>query len=230
MINTKIELEETIQELFEPKKKVSRILYFDIETGTAPDYLNFMPDEFSISKVLKDESKIKEAKRKAKEDFLQKCCLSPITGRIIAIGTGDEKSCSIMHEEIMSEKEMLENFWKMIKEHLGSSYQNIICGWNIKSFDLPFLCTRSWKYGIVPEYNIKQRYSDVFIDLTELFSFKYKDSFVSLDTASRFLGFEGKEIQVSKHYESIYKVDKEKALKHLENDIILTRQIANIII
>jgi hypothetical protein len=62
--------------------------------------------------------------------------LNPIDSRIIAIGARIEGKNHIIRDE--SEKKMLQDFWNLLEE------TDIIVGFNIRQFDIPFVTTRSF--------------------------------------------------------------------------------------
>ncbi len=116
--------------------------------------------------------------------------LSPLTGRIVAIGVLDEEKGkgavyfdapkgdfpereeNGMKLKPMTEKEMLENFWRGVAE-----YETFI-SFNGRGFDVPFLMVRSAVHGIRPtkdlmsnRYLESQDYDARHIDLMDQLSF-----------------------------------------------------------
>ncbi|RLJ00087.1 MAG: hypothetical protein DRP06_02505 [Candidatus Aenigmatarchaeota archaeon] len=81
--------------------------------------------------------------------------LNPIDSKIIAIGIRCQNKNKIFCGE--NEKEILDKFWfewNLITK--GSSY-NLIIGFNISSFDIPFIATRSFINGnIISPFSLKQ--------------------------------------------------------------------------
>lgn len=115
---------------------------------------------------------------------------SPLTGHIVAIGVLDDEkgkgavyfdtNKSVVSEsekdgiklKPMSEKEMLEHFWRVV-----SDYEAFV-SFNGRGFDVPYLMVRSAVYGIRPTKNLmsnryleNQDYDSHHIDLVDQLSF-----------------------------------------------------------
>jgi DNA polymerase elongation subunit (family B) len=145
-------------------------LIFDIETiGEDFNKLDKTTQEVLISSIKKIPDS-KEYEREL-ESLKSELGLSPLTGEIVAIGTLDENKnkgavyfqdpenqLSETEEggikfKPMSEKEMLEKFWKIAEKC------DEFISFNGHSFDIPFLMIRSAIYKIKPTKNLmKGRY------------------------------------------------------------------------
>jgi uncharacterized protein YprB with RNaseH-like and TPR domain len=81
---------------------------------------------------------------KSEEDRLK--LINPIDSKVVAIGIKETNKESIIIMNQDQEKTMLIDFWKKLsifkKENPGSS--GVIVGFNIKSFDMSFLVSRSF--------------------------------------------------------------------------------------
>lgn len=87
----------------------------------------------------------KEKYLSLKEEEDRKKLLNPIDSKIIAIGLKSTKDNSITILQSDNEKEMLETFWKAFDNfRANNSLVNRVVGFNIKSFDISFLVTRSY--------------------------------------------------------------------------------------
>jgi len=156
-------------------------LIFDIETiGVNFDSL----DKFSqdhIKKYAETEEKLTEAKNKLG--------FSPLTGRIVAIGTldfdtqkgviyvqGDQGLAQELEPGIKivsgTEADLINNFWRLSQNY------NTFVTFNGRGFDAPFLNVRSAILGISPSKNLlanrylfSQPFSAKHIDLFDQFSF-----------------------------------------------------------
>lgn len=184
-------------------------LVFDIETGAAPqdqlvEVIAKQMDEWEPPKNIKDEAKIEERRNKAIESIISKAALSPLTGRILAIGylnpfknggtfavhgvsEGAHEPC-----DKSDEHDLISKFWSMVTSG------RTLLGWNILGFDLPFIYRRSVILGIdVPPMlrgDSNGRWSQQFHDIMHLWSFGLfgPDRYESLDTVCKACGVVGK--------------------------------------
>ena len=137
-------------------------LVFDIETvGEAWDTLD-ATTQHNLSWYLRESSKNDEEYEYEMKELKEGMGLSPLTGFIVAIGVYDtEKEKGAVYfsapdreieesekdgikYEAMSEKEMLEQFWRV------AAVCNEFVSFNGRGFDAPFLAIRSMVHGIVP--------------------------------------------------------------------------------
>jgi len=116
--------------------------------------------------------------------------LSPITGRVTAIGTTiliskqQPKTHIFMDQD---EKLMLSQFWTMLKA-LGETRIFRIVGFNIHSFDMPFLIVRSLANGVGLSYYNK----NLIQDLRKILAFNQPYKKGKLDDYAKMMGIEGK--------------------------------------
>lgn len=166
-------------------------LIFDIETiGADFDSFDETTQE-SLTRWIKRESENDEEYRVALKNLKEELGFSPLTAEIVAIGTLDyeknqggiyfqapgENISDFTEEGIkfkqMTEKEMLEHFWKEI----APKYQEFI-SFNGRQFDGPFLMIRSAYHGIRPTKNLSesryfyQQRTCVHTDLADQLSFQ----------------------------------------------------------
>ena len=74
--------------------------------------------------------------------IVEKAALSSVTGQVVAIGyLGKAERLHLAIGDV-TEKMLLQQFWKQYKAARQSSRSMV--GFNIKSFDVPFLAQRSW--------------------------------------------------------------------------------------
>lgn len=163
-------------------------LIFDIET-VGEDFETFdQATQDSLTRWVKREP-LAEQERLVGE-VKNSLGLSPLTGRIVAIGVlDDEKGRGAVYFDAnkkvftereengmklkpMSEKEMLEHFWRGVAE-----YETFI-SFNGRGFDVPFLMVRSAVHGVRPTKDLmsnryigNQDYDSKHIDLMDQLSF-----------------------------------------------------------
>ena len=166
-------------------------LIFDIETVGA-DFDSF--DETTqelLTRWIKRESENDEEYRAALKNLKEELGFSPLTAEIVVIGTldyeknqggiyfqapgeniGDFTENGIKFKQ-MTEKEMLEHFWKEI----APKYQEFV-SFNGRQFDGPFMMIRSACHGIRPTKNLSesryfyQQRTCVHTDLADQLSFQ----------------------------------------------------------
>lgn len=105
----------------------------------------------------------------AKDAFLDKAALSPMTGRIVAVGLGIRTvgggwEHAVFVDRNNREAEMLASADRAISE-IG--YASLIT-WNGRKFDLPFLVARSMRAGLKLKHKWPMGYSDRHLDLFDL--------------------------------------------------------------
>jgi hypothetical protein len=207
------------------------MIYFDIETEALPEaeIAHLMPT-FEAPSNYKDPEKIAANIADQKAKWLERAALSPLTGRVMAIGlkgTINDLGLEI-HEG--DEEAILLNFGSLLFNEFNFYItQPRLKGWNIRGFDIPFLITRGWKYEIkFPKWMTEKAAfgQPPFVeDLMDTFKAgDYRAPYVSLDTAARFLGLEGK-LGSGKDFASLYHSDKAAALAYLRRDVELLEEI-----
>lgn len=202
-------------------------LFFDIETGKASDYALFEP-EYKEPRVTKtgaihaSDKSIEEQKK----DWEDKCCVSPITGRIIMIGDIFIKDYECAYESNDNEEHnLLKYFWNRYNK------ADFVIGFDIKRFDLPFIIKRSWKYRLdVPNLIDKRGYFESkILDLREILACGEWQPKGSLNDYCKFFGLEEKEKGVGENFEKIWQLDKPKAFKYNKTEVENIQNIFNII-
>jgi hypothetical protein len=222
------------------------MLVFDIETGPLPEetlrgiYQEPTLDEFAATcdKRWKPETvaaKYEEAKAGMWAEFVGKAALSPLTGRVLAIGYQLPNGRQVIHHHEANDQEpgMLQSFWQIVQKAIAAKEK--IVGHNIEGFDLPFLLRSSWLYRIdVPEEIFDGRYwHRVFLDTMKRWQCgNYREQYAKLDVLAKAFGLIGKldEGGVSgAEFANFYwgsPEDRELALQYLRRDIEMTAAIA----
>ena len=224
-----------------------RYVVFDIETQPqALELLKSSMPAFDATEVkvgnIKDPAliaaKVDQAKAKHEADYLNKAALSPVTGKLAAIGllviqNGKAVEMSFMDDGTPEwEVVALELFWShWVKTY--SAHRTIWVGHNIFDFDLPWLVNRSRILNItIPAtvYNFKGNrvfFSEKFADTRTvwLLGRKPTDVISNLDHVSRALGFNGKNGNGA-DFGNVLKETPEVAAAYLKCDLDLTAGIA----
>ncbi|MBI2551704.1 ribonuclease H-like domain-containing protein [Candidatus Uhrbacteria bacterium] len=165
-------------------------LIFDIETvGEEFDTLDETTKE-GLTRWIKKEADNEQDYQAALKDLKEGLGFSPLTGQIVAIGVLDfEKDKAAVYFQApgqqfgdfeedgvtfrqMTEKEMLQNFWK------GASNYDEFATFNGRGFDAPFLMIRSAIHGLRPTFDLmsnrylsRQWHGPRHVDLMDQLSF-----------------------------------------------------------
>ena len=202
-------------------------LFFDIETGpiSGDEVRQYMP-KFEAPSNYKDEEKIAKVIAEKEHAWLEKAALSPITGKVLAIGHCiDDKNVSVIEGD---EKDIISQFWESITYH-GAILRKLI-GFNSNSFDIPFLIRRSWKLGIkIPNTLYKYHRGRVYlhencVDILDYWSLDTRDS-IKLADLARYLEV-GTKTASGAEFSGLYAENRDEAISYLKNDILLTYKCA----
>lgn len=216
---------------------------FDIETGPVDDdeLARLLPkfDRESVQdgrcKEETLERKRDEAEARYEERFREMAALSPITGRVLAIGYKCRDVVTFEEGQVIgAEVAILRGFWSVFSDvrEFGCS----LIGFNISNFDVPFLVRRSWLLNVeVPRgVFVRGRLCDTFVDLYDLWKCGSRFSEPShvnskLDTIARFFGLPGKPDGITgADFHRLYAdpTTRDQAREYLRNDLTITYEVA----
>ena len=221
-----------------------RKIVFDIETSAYPfESLSESQQEYLLRYAEKETDPDK--KQTQTDQAIRYTSLYPLTAKCIAIGILDiEKEKSFVYyesEEVeewfsedkqihykgLSEKEMLESFWRIIE------VTNKVITFNGRNFDIPFLMIRSAMLKIKPSKNLIGRRYDTssHIDLLEQFTFYGLTRKFNLDFYCQAFGIESpktKEIS-GMEVKNLYEAGRLKDIAiYCAHDIYATYQLYKI--
>jgi hypothetical protein len=181
--------------------------------------------------------KIAKAQAEHQAKFIEKAALSPLTGRVLAIGyllviNGVAGQPNVYHgPDKTDEVELLSAAWSLFLR--SEQRQSKMIGHNIYGFDLPFMVRRSWLLGIaVPETIIERgRYwSPVFVDTMAVWAVGGNHEYVKLDTLAKAFGVGGKPDGIAgADFSRLYfgtPDEREAALDYAANDLVMTYGVA----
>ena len=212
------------------------MLVFDIETApqSIEEIQRILPP-FDASELDAGVDPV-EAERLHWEEVVSKAPLSAVVGSVVAIGYKADAMVDLHTVIDDSESEVVACFWdryRNIRQH-----RQPVIGFNSNSFDIPFLCQRSWILGItVPSTVFTQTgYLDfTFVDLRKRWlAGQYKSNFrghSKLDTVCKAMGIPGKpsDCTGAEFHRLLLSGDQaecEAALSYLRNDVSITYQVA----
>lgn len=202
----------------------SRAIVWDIETGPLPDsYLSMIAPEFEAAGNLKDPDKIAADIASKKAKWIERAALSPTTGKVICIGMRDIDGSVEIIDGNGSEADMLTEWGRIVSEYKNETF----VGFNVKSFDIPFLIKRCWKLGVKPFLRPGTNLNrlDNWIDLRDTWQMGDRQAEGSLDAIGRFLGL-GEKNGHGKDFAQLWETDRPAAFAYVQRDIELTYQIA----
>jgi hypothetical protein len=128
--------------------------------------------------------------------FVDEAALSPLTGRVLAIGF-QPPSGQVQLRHIAAcdgeEGDLLSIFWRLTERAIQAKESMV--GHNILGFDLPFLLRRSWMLGVEPTSDIfdGRYWHRCFVDTMKRWQCgSYQERFVKLDVLAKAFGLKGK--------------------------------------
>jgi predicted PolB exonuclease-like 3'-5' exonuclease len=198
-------------------------LYFDCETAplSEAELLASMP-EFLPPGNYKDPDKIAANLAEQRKRWISEAALSAVTGQILCIGTLRGGEFHLWKRE--SEEELIFEFLAFLKTEIQSGTR--IVGFCCKSFDLPYLVRRAWRYGIKVPFCLRdgRYFTNSIVDLAETWACAGRDprDKVSLGTLAQFLGV-GKKSGEGKDFARLWEEDAALAVAYLNNDLVLTQ-------
>lgn len=203
----------------------------DIETGPLPDgELSEFAPKFKPPGNYKDPEKI-EAKRIEHMDKVREgAALSPLTGRVLAIGfkRSSASDVTILMDE--DEASMLREFTDMFSRVTDGTH---FVTFNGNTFDWPFIIKRCWRHRIdFPFHRLRNgRYWGSFsVDLREVWGMGDRQASGNLDQVCRMFGLSGKTGSGDQFHSLIQQGLLSEARDYLVNDVLITHDLAKIMI
>ena len=250
-IETAPEMDDILESLFafnETEVKDYHLLHTDfdptsVKVGNIKDAAKIAAkieearQKFETAKASVAEN-IEAAKVKEWNTFKDKAALSPLTGRVLAIGwinpSTAEYDCEYIFDNPVApvpEKELIEDFLSMADAVLSD--KGSLIGHNIIGFDLPFLLRRGLKHGIRPPKTITNSLAQYrptnLIDTMLAWGFGSRtEKYVTLDALAAFFGCRRKTGDGKDFAKKFFGTaeEREESLAYMQNDVTMTAQIA----
>jgi len=168
---------------------------------------------------------IATAEREHHAALVKTAALRAEMSRVLAIGylkTPD----SVHIDGRDDEAEMIRQFWARSEKIQVAGGRMV--GFNSSSFDLPYLCRRSWLLSVpvpawlIPNYRF---FHHCFVDLAEVWRCGNRQDYISLDRASRAMGRPGK-TGSGAFFAQLWATDREAAKAYLKTDLLETHSFA----
>lgn len=158
------------------------------------------------------------------KDVISKASLSPLTGKILAVGYASTDTGKTVLDIDEDESAILVRFWQRYKQCVKENRK--LVGHNSTRFDIRFLIRRSWilEVDVPPEIFQRGRYLDslTLVDTMELWGEPVK-----LDVLAKVFRVGGKPDGVDgSMFAELLQTDRVQAEQYLRNDLLITRAVA----
>lgn len=216
------------------KIKLEHILFLDIETVPQEELFDQMDPELQVLWEQKTQYQRKEDY--SPEEFYDRAGIWAEFGKIVCISVGyfqikgdirNFRVTSFFGEEV----ELLKAFNNLLNNHF-SSPQFVLCGHNIKEFDIPFIARRMIvnRISLAGKLNLfgKKPWEIPHLDTMELWKFGDFKHFTSLKLLSKILGIPTSkdDIDGSQVGQVYYKEkDIDRIITYCEKDVIAVAQV-----
>ena len=216
------------------KIHLQNILFLDIET--VPELETFDELDATMQQLFSDKTAYQRKDDILPEDFYQRAGIWAEFGQIVCISVGyfvfkndvrQFRTTSFFGEE----NKILIDFSNLLENHFSSA-QFILCGHNIKEFDLPFIGRRMVINGLKIPYKLnligKKPWEIPHLDTMELWKFGDYKHFTSLKLLTHILGIPSPkdDIDGSQVAEIFYeKNDIDRIIIYCEKDVLAVAQV-----
>lgn len=179
--------------------------------------------------VAKYEEDVKAARSAWWGNAVSRAALSPLTGRVVAIGYLNTATNATVLDIDDDESAMLERWFRQYKKCRDQNRKMV--GHNISSFDVPFIVRRSWLVSTVDVAGTilyRGRYLDsTFVDTMQLWGVGNREP-VKLDVLARAFDIGGKPDGITgAMFHQLLKTDRAAAEGYLANDLQMTAGVAS---
>lgn len=198
-------------------------IFIDIET--IPSETMPSLDDIKVPANYKDEAKINAWKEANQIESWKKQALNSMQGSIICIGwSWNGESDTLVDPD---DEESIINGLMLDIQKISIEIRSplVFVGWNISTFDLPWIWRKSIQYNL-PELRkaIPKDNRLNYLDLMKVWASDYKD-FVSLDSCAKFLSIPHETEQGSSVFDWWQAGEIDKISEHCKRDIETTVEI-----
>lgn len=225
-------------------KDINRLLFFDIETAAQADKISDMPDRIlalwtkRLEKKQEGQERVSHPATALQELWLKEAALNAEFSRVVCICVGafernGLKLQDIYNKKTKSEMELLNDFAEVLNK-AQSKY--ILCGHNIKEFDIPFLCKRylinKMKIPAMLNFYGKKPWEIDVVDTADIWKFGAYAPRTSLDTLTAVFDVPSPkgEMDGSKVHEAFYKGEYQKIAAYCRGDVIAQASVVRTLI
>jgi predicted PolB exonuclease-like 3'-5' exonuclease len=216
--------------------------YLDLEV-IPPQDREPNPDDVTPPANYKNPETIRAYQESKAEEAYRKLALDPMSGQviIISVALGDAKPSTFFSTKEKDVFEALETYLQTLQFNINETKDLMkkapdvwtLVGFNIASYDIPFLFLRAKKYKcktIQLLLSDLHAYSHRIADVMRMAFPTERNKYVSMDNLCKFFGLEGKgDIDGSMVYDYFLQEKYEELIRYCEDDVIKTRQLYEIL-
>lgn len=216
------------------KVNLNNILFLDIET--VPQEVSYLGMDEETKKLWEQKTQYQRRDEVSAEDFYERAGIWAEFGKIICISVGffnnknDVRNFRVA-SFIGEETKILKDFSNFLNEKFNLSAQ-LLCGHNIKEFDIPFIARRMIINAIALPSKInlfgKKPWEVPHLDTLELWKFGDYKHFTSLKLLTKILGIPSPKDDIDgSEVAKVYYVEKniDRIVTYCEKDVIAVAQV-----
>ncbi len=217
------------------------ILFFDIETVSATEHYEHMPERLQelwhkkAAQLLKqDPTELSE--EDASDFYRNRGAIYAEFGRIVCISVGivrqdEQGTYSVRLKSFADENEykLLEEFAELLRVHYNDERKHHLCGHNIKEFDVPYICRHMVLHQVdlpkLLDIPGKKPWETKFLDTLELWKFGDYKAYTSLNLLTAIFNIPSpkEDIDGSQVHHVFYEEqDLPRIARYCENDVLAT--------
>lgn len=216
------------------KVNLNNILFLDIET--APQETSYLGMDEETKKLWEQKTQYQRRDEVSAEDFYERAGIWAEFGKIICISVGFfNNKGDIRNFRVTSffgeEKQILKDFSNLLNENYNLT-AHLLCGHNIKEFDIPFIARRMIIHGIALPSKInlfgKKPWEVPHLDTLELWKFGDYKHFTSLKLLTKILGIQSPKDDIDgSEVARVFYIEKDidRIVTYCEKDVIAVAQV-----
>ena len=216
------------------KIRLDTILFLDIETVPLEENFNSLDDDLKY--LWEQKTQYQRKDQFTPQEFYDRAGIWAEFGKIVCISVGYFiTKADVRNFRVTSffgeEKKLLLDFNNLINNHFNLS-QNVMCGHNIKEFDIPFLARRMIinQIAIPTKLNLfgKKPWEIPHLDTLELWKFGDYKHFTSLKLLTKILGIPSSKDDIDgSQVGHVFYVEKDidRIVIYCEKDVIAVAQV-----
>lgn len=216
------------------KLNLNNILFIDIET--VPEENNFTSLDDEMKQLWEQKTQYQRKEETTPEDFYDRAGIWAEFGKIICISVGYfANKAAIRNFRVTSffgdEVKILIDFSNLMENHFKQP-QHVLCGHNVKEFDIPFIARRMIINQIVIPNKLnlfgKKPWEIPHLDTLELWKFGDYKHFTSLKLLTKILGIPSPKGDIDgSQVAHVFYVEKDidRIVTYCEKDVIAVAQI-----
>lgn len=216
------------------KLQLDNILFLDIETVPEVEYFGDMDSD--MQSYFEQKTKYQRKDDFTAEEFYDRAGIWAEFGKIITISVGyfatkDDIRNFRVTSFFGEEKQILHDFSNLLQNHFNQP-QHLLCGHNLKEFDVPFIARRMIINGMRLPVKLdlfgKKPWEIPHIDTLELWKFGDYKHFTSLKLLTKILGIPSPKDDIDgSEVAGVYYKEKniDRIITYCEKDVIAVAQI-----